>query len=94
MADTNNIAADDDKPIAAMDNTLAVPGPPEVGINAIAHEGGKVDNDDDMKVSPTIHNIWHSSFLMVVCLTCSTQDHKASQQRFKSPQAEQKSPLL
>lgn len=94
MADATNIAADEGKPIAATDNTLAVPGPPEVEINGIAHEGGKVESDDDMKVSPTIHNIWHSSFLMIVCLMCSTQDHKASQQRFVSPQAEQKSPLL
>lgn len=94
MADTNNVAADDGKPIAATDNTLAGPGPSEVGINAIAHEGGKVDSDDDMKVSPIIHNTWRSSFLMIVCLICSTQDHKASKQRFKSPQAEQKSPLL
>lgn len=57
MADTNNIAADEGKPIAATDNTLAVPGPPEVGINVTAHEGGKVDSDDNMKVSPTVHNI-------------------------------------
>jgi len=69
MADTEDVVADDGQSIAATETTIGEPGPPEMAVDAIAHEGDKTNNNEGMKVSPTIHNPCPLFILMISRLT-------------------------
>lgn len=61
MAGMDDTVADDGQPLTTPVNSIAGPGPWQMAVDVVAHEGNKTNNDQGTKVSP--NNPQHMAFL-------------------------------
>lgn len=98
MVDANDTAADDGQWTTTTENAMDIidgPGPPQGAVSATVHEGGKVNNDEDMNnVSLNTRCLGIPLRDELVSDRVQLQGRYAPRRAFKNPQAAQNSRLL